>query len=301
MIAILRGAGFALRTAVQDVSRRPLFSLLSIAAMGAAAFVLGGFLMLSSGARSVYARLAAQTVIEVYLRPDADPEAVADLERTLGRFPEVARIERVSPEAALAELGRLYPDMRDVDTLLGGNPLPASLRVVPRVPDPAALSGVMRAARGHAAALSVRYDREWLQVLARAGEGLRLAALGGSTLLILAGLVTIGSVVRLALDDKLEEVRLLRLAGAPISFVLAPVLLSGALLGGAGATLSLAALEGARAWVSGWSSGTPLDALVATAVSGGLPLATALTLVGLAAAAGALSAGFAAGRAAVSA
>ena len=36
MIAILRGAVFALRTAVQDVSRRPLFSLLSIAAMGAA-------------------------------------------------------------------------------------------------------------------------------------------------------------------------------------------------------------------------------------------------------------------------
>ncbi len=301
MIAVLRGAGFALRTAVQDVSRRPLFSLLSIAAMGAAAFVLGGFLTISSGARSVYARLAAQTVIEVYLRPDAGPAAVADLEHVLTQFPEVARIERVSPAAALAELGRLYPDMRDVDTLLGGNPLPASLRVVPRVPDPAALSGVMRAARGHEAALSVRYDREWLQALARAGEGLRLAALGGSTLLVLAGLVTIGSVVRLALDDKLEEVRLLRLAGAPISFVLAPVLLSGALLGGAGATLSLAALAGARSWIAGWSSGTPLDVLVTTAVSGGLPPAAALAIVGLAAAAGALSAGFAAGRAAVTA
>lgn len=147
----------------------------------------------------------------------------------------------------------------------------------------------------------MRYDREWLQALARAGEGLRLAALGGSTLLVLAGLVTIGSVVRLALDDKLEEVRLLRLAGAPISFVLAPVLLSGALLGGAGATLSLAALAGARSWIAGWSSGTPLDVLVTTAVSGGLPPAAALAIVGLAAAAGALSAGFAAGRAAVTA
>jgi cell division transport system permease protein len=299
MTGLLRACGFAFRTAVTDVARRPLSSLLAIAAMAVAVFVLAAFMLMSRGARAVYAQIASQSAIEIFLRQDAKPAAVDDLAGQLSRAPEVRRVERITPEQAIAELGRLYPDLSDVGALLGGNPLPASIRVVPKVGDPDALSGLMRLARTHPAVLSVRYDREWLTSLARAGDALRAFAIGGAVLLVLAGLVTIGSVVRLTLDEKLDEVRLLRLVGAPISFVLAPVLFAGALLGAAGAVAALVTIGLGRSALLGWATGTPLDAFLVAALDSGPPVGLALVLLFLAALAGAVSAGLGAGRAAL--
>lgn len=293
----LRAFVEALKTALSDIGRRPLFSLLSVAAMTAAMLALAAFLVVSRGAREGFGRLANQAALEVYLRPGADPAAVDDLAGTLSRSPAVRRVERISSDQALAEFTRLYPDLGDIKELLGENPLPASLRVTPSSPDPQAMAQLVKLARSHRAALSVRYDREWLEALARLGEALRVSALAGAIVLLLAALVTVGSVIRLALDDKLDEVALLRLVGAPMHFMLAPVLLGGALLGGAGALLAVVLVGFGRTALLAWAAATPVSSLLGVILGSAPALGMALGLTLCGAAAGAGAAAIAAGRA----
>ena len=299
MTRVWRGIVEAVRNAFVDVLRRPLFALLAVLTMAVAVTVLAGFTLLARGAREFYGRLVADSPVEVYLRPTAAPDDVSSLEALLKRDPTVERVERISSEQALSEFVKLYPDLGDVRQLLGDNPLPASLRATVRKADPAAVAALVRAARAHPAAISVRYDREWIEGLSRVGGGLRLFALLGSAALMFAALVTVGAVVRLALDDKLDEVKLLRLVGAPASFVLAPVFLSGGILGGAGAAVALGAVGAARSVAVGWAGATPFGVFLRAALGGELPLGPGAALLAFGFAAGAISAGIAAGRAAL--
>lgn len=307
----LRHFADALRTAFVDVVRRPLFSALSVAAMTVAVLVLAGFVLVSRGAERVFGDLAQQSAIEIYVRPDVRDEDVEALSRALAQHPAVESIERVSAQRALDELVRLYPELGQADELLGENPLSESLRIRQRpgaVPGATVTSGIpsatpgttldelVRYARARPIVLSVRYDREWIEALARAGRALRGAGLAGALILLGAALVTVGSVVRLALDDKLDEVRLLRVVGAPISYVLAPVLLSGALLGGFGTALALLAVTLVRTRLLAWTAEIPFAKVAAGAP---LPVPVFALILVLGAAAGAFAAGVAAGRAAL--
>lgn len=287
----------AIRTAVSDLLRRPLFSLLSVLAVAVALSLLAAFVMLSRGARDLFHEMASQSAVEVYLRPGATPEAVEELERTVKSHRASGKVERISSEQALGEFVRLYPDLQDVKDLLGENPLPGSLRITPHTADLAAVTDLVRSVRGLPAALSVRYDREWLEALGRLGEALRLFGLAGAAVLLLAALVTVGAVVRLALDDKIDEVTLLRLVGAPASFVLGPVLMAGGILGGLGAGIALAGVGLGRGVLVSWAAATPLGPFVSAAFGHPPPLFPGLALLLAGFLVGAASAGIASGKA----
>ncbi|MCU0232097.1 MAG: permease-like cell division protein FtsX, partial [Acidobacteria bacterium] len=273
-----------------------LASLLSVLAMAVAIFLVASFWSLSHGIRGTWERLAEQSVVEVYVKDGADEAEVAALAEAVKRAGGVRRVERVTPERALAEFRALYPDLGDVRDLLGGNPFPGSLRIQPEGADPARIGKLVEVAKASPVTDSVRYDRDWLVALSRLGGGLSRFALAGAAALLLAALVTIGSVVRLALDDKREEVALLRIVGAPNAVVVGPVLTTGALLGAAGALAGVLGASLARQVAYGSAATSPLAGLTDVLFEQGLSTLESLALIGFGAAAGALAAGVAAGR-----
>ncbi len=220
-------------------------------------------------------------------------EALAERVKAAGG---VRRVERVTPERALAEFRALYPDLGDVRDLLGGNPFPGSLRVQPEGADPALVGKIVEAARSSPVTESVRYDRDWLVALSRLGGALSRFALVGAAVLLLAALVTVGSVVRLALDDKRDEVALLRIVGAPNALVTGPVLVGGAMLGVAGALVGAFAASITRQVAYGTSAASPLAGLSDTLFAHGLSTGESLALVLFGGLAGAAAAALAAGR-----
>ncbi len=296
---VLRFTFEVVRAALSDLARSPAASLLAIVAMAVAIFLLAAFVLAGRGVEALLAHWASQASIEVYLRDEAPDDEIEELARTLEADPSIRRVERISRERALMEFRRLFPDLADIDGLLGENPLPRSLRLVPASPDPTTARALARQIGAHPAVDSVRLDREWIDTLARLASALRWSTAAGSLVLLLAGLTTIGAVVRLALDDKRDEVALMRLVGAPASFVLAPVLLSGAILGAAGAALAIWSLDLVRTLALSWLEGTPLGGLGTFMLGRGLDEAASLALLAGAAAAGLVAAGLAAGRAAV--
>jgi len=292
----LRTAGEMLRVALSDLTRRPVSSLLAVLAMAVAMFLLAAFLVLSHGLSDTFARLADQSAVEIYVKDDADPAAVAALAQAVSALPGVRGIERVSPERALAEFRALYPDLGDVRELLGGNPFPGSLRVQATRPDPEVVDRITAVARASVVTESVRFDREWLEALSRLGTALSRFALAGATVLLLAALVTVGSVVRLALDDKREEVSLLRIVGAPNALVTGPVLVAGAILGGAGAIGGTWTASLVRRAVLAGGSLSSLAGLADAFLGRGLAAREWVILAAIGVAAGALAAALAAGR-----
>ncbi len=288
-----------LRTAVLDLARRPLSSLLSITAMAVAVFVLAVFLVLTQGMRGYLERWTNQAAIEVFLEEAIREEERVQLLAELAEHADVRRIEEVSAGDALAEFVKQFPDLGDVEGLLGSNPFPSSLRLVPASPEPERVGALVEALRARAGVATVRYDREWLEALARLGRALSAFVLGGAFVLLLAALVTVGSVIRLALDDKHDEVRLMRLIGAPTFFVVGPVLLGGSLLGGIGSSAALLLVRLGRTLLLDAAADTPLIGMAELLLGQGLAGMDVLLLLVLGFAAGAVAAGMAAGRASI--
>ena len=238
---LLIATGQALRTALADLARRPLSALISVLAMGLALFLLATFLSASRGIDAVLVKLGEQAVIEVYLLPDATDQQISLATNALQSDARVARLQTITPQRALTEFRSLYPDLGDIEGQLGGNPFPPSLRVWPASSESALVAALVETAKQQPAVEAVRYDREWISALSEATRAASWIALGGALVLLLAAWTIVGAVVRLALDDKREEVALMRLVGASVSFVVAPVLIAGGVLGGIGGVIAVQA------------------------------------------------------------
>lgn len=287
------------RSALVDLLRAPIASILAIVAMGVAVFQLSAFLVIGNGLGQVFESWADQSAVEVYLDPDIPEASARALAASLESDARVRRVDLIDGERAMEEFRTLFPDLEDVGELLGDSPLPPSLRVVPGDTNIDGLRAMAREMEAKEGVLSVRFDAAWIEALERLGHALRLFLAGGVFLLLVAALATVGSVVRLALDDKRGEVELMRLVGAPTTFVLAPVLVAGALLAGCGAAAAVGVGEALRGWAVQSAAATPLSGLANILLGKGLPLTSTLALVVGAAAAGLVAAGLAAGRSAV--
>ncbi|UCF67298.1 MAG: hypothetical protein JSV80_16225 [Acidobacteriota bacterium] len=287
----------ATRVVFSDLLRRPLVSLLSLVTMTAAVLVLAVFLMLMRGVQQTVDRWVDQAVVEVYLTPVTTEQQAADLRELISSYPSVRRVEWVSSQESLAQFRLLFPDVRDIDLLLGENPFPASLRIVPATFDARAVAELISAVDSEPSVTGIRYDRDWLEAMARVGQAAGWLLLGGAGLLLLSALVAVGSVVRLALDDKREEVALMRLTGAPALYVISPVLLAGALLGGTGALLAAVLAHGGQDLLMAATAGGPLSGWVQALFGSGLSFGSAVLLVLAGTLAGSVSAALTAGRA----
>lgn len=205
--------------------------------IGIALALPAGLYLLRVNLDSVTADWEGRPGLSVYFADGASDAVIDALAISLGGREAIAEIERISPDEALAEFQALS-GLDDALALLDDNPLPASLRarLTPGA-DAADLELAAVAARSATGVEEVVIERTWLARLAAISEvvnrlGLALAALFG----IGAVLVTATS-VRLAIENQLEELRVLKLVGANQAFMRRPFLYVGAFYGLGGALI----------------------------------------------------------------
>ena len=98
------------------------------------------------------------------------------------------------------------------------------------------------------------------------------------------------------MEDKRDEVRLLRLVGAPAPFIVGPVLAAGTLLGLAGGLLALVVSRASIAVLAGAGAAAPWRVWIDLLLGADLPALEQLLLLLAAAVAGTVAAGLSAGR-----
>jgi cell division transport system permease protein len=235
---------YALDEAASSLWRGRRSSVLSMATIAIALFVLGAFLVATSNLERLAEEWSGAAQLSVYLNDDVTAAERAAIERELRTSDAVEQVEFVTKEAALARFRETFPDLARTMGAMDENPLPPSLdvRLRPTVSATRAVDGLVQRMRSAPGVSDVRYDKEWLDRLLRGVGLLRLIGLALGAALITAAALTIANVVRLALSARRDELDIMQLVGAPQTYVRGPFIMEGALHGGLGALVALSAL-----------------------------------------------------------
>ena len=190
-----------------------------------------------------------QAGFSVYFRVGAPAERPAALAAALSGRDGVANVRLITPAEALAEFeGRAQA--AGALALLDHNPLPASLRVSMSAEAPAAqLAALAAVARREEGVDDVVVERTWLERLAAVRAVVARLALLFALLLGMGAVLVSTSSVRVALEVRLTELKVLTLVGASKRFIRRPFLYLGALYGCGGALLAAMLMSGALVWL----------------------------------------------------
>ncbi len=227
---------YALTQALRAFRRHPTSALatLTTATVSFSLLFLVGLLLWNLD--RIVGSLESEVEIVAYLKDGADAEAVARLVRT---WPEVESVKVIPKDEALAMLQLDYPYLAEAEDLID-NPLPDTLRV--RLIDPALTRQVARKL-GDLEAIgpgNVEYGGEVTERLVRLLAGLRLGANLLILLLIVDTFFSVMGTIRLSIENRREELRVMLLVGATRGFVQKPFLVEGLLLTLVAALVALA-------------------------------------------------------------
>ena len=233
MIALLR---YSIGEASLSLARGWRSGLLAIAIIAAAVFIAGAVLLVSINVDRILERLAATAELTIYLKPGNGEEQQAAVAKVLASHPTVSSSNFVGAEAALARFRRELPELAALVGTLDENPLPSAFDVRLREgATDATTRSLVQALQATGAVEDVRYDR---RIFDRLSDGLRILRQGGfilAAVIVLAAIVTITSVLRLAYLQRRDETAVLFLLGMPPSAIRGPFVVEGMLQTLAGA------------------------------------------------------------------
>jgi len=237
--------GYSFEEAFVSLRRSGRSALVSIGTIAIAFATLGGFLLLSVNVQHVLDQWLQAAEMSVYLHQDATDAQRSEIEQFLRSQPTVAAVEYVSRERALERFKSDFPELADVTTGLGENPFPSAIEVRLRTENggDAAADELSKQVSGHAGVSDVRYDRRWLQRLVGIVNTARVAGGLAAAILMLGAAFTVAAVVRLSLYARRDELEIMKLVGAPFTYIRGPAVVEGLLLGGIGSALALIAIS----------------------------------------------------------
>lgn len=242
----------ALLFSLGRICAQPGASFMTIAVIGIALALPAGMYVALHNVQGIGTGWESATQISLFLKKGVDEKTARAFAAELEQSAEVARVSYVAPDRALADF-KLMSGFGDALDVLDENPLPAVLVVRPAV-EKAGAAGVERLLAGLKQRPEVdiaQLDMEWVKRLFAIIQIGQRAVLVLAALLALAVLLVVGNTIRLAINNRREEIEIKKLIGATDAFIRRPFLYFGlwfGLLGGVLAWLlvsaSLAALSG---------------------------------------------------------
>jgi len=287
--------GRSLTATLGQFRRSPGPSAMTAAVIGIALALPAGFLGILDNIESMTQPWRSGWQASLFLERDLATASQKELAARLDKRPEVATVERLSREQALAEFRR-YSDFDRAVELLDENPLPPVLIVHPSTGlSPSATDELVAALDDHSEVERVRLDREWVErlhammALAERGVWLITALLGIAVILV------VGNTIRLDIENRREEIVITKLLGGTDAFVRRPFLYSGLGYGISGGILATILVEAGR-----WILSPPVNRLASLYDSSfrldGIGLSGAATLLAAGGLLGLLGSGLAVGR-----
>ena len=222
--------------------RAPMGSIMTWLVIGIALALPAGLYVLLGNLAQISHGWDGAPQISLYLHQHVADDEGRNLARRLGADREVAKVEDLSRDDALAEFRELS-GFGDVLEQLDSNPLPAVVLVRPRQTSMLDAKNA-EALRARLAAMPevemAQLDLEWVQRLYAMMELGRRIVASLALLLAVGVLLVIGNTIRLAIESRRDEIVVVKLVGGTDAFVRRPFLYTGVwygLGGGVVATL----------------------------------------------------------------
>jgi len=233
----------ALFGTLRDLLRRPLASLMTATVIGIALALPTGLYLLLGNLQRIATGWDATPRISLFLHQEVTDEQATRLAASLRGRTGAATVQLITKEEALAEFTN-YSGFGDALKALDQNPLPAVLVVQPQSSDPQAAEVLLDKLKSLPEVEQAQLDMAWLKRLHA------VMAVGQQAVLVLAGLLgaavllVIGNTIRLTIQNRRDEVVVLKLIGGSDAFIRRPFLYTGLWYGLLGGSLALALVHG---------------------------------------------------------
>jgi cell division transport system permease protein len=226
------------REVLLGIRRSPLLSALSILTIAFGLLAFGLFGLVAVNVSRALRQVEERVEIRVFVADGTPVEAVSSAVGDIEAFPEVARVDIITPRQALA---RARKEMSEFQDVFDAAVLPTSLeiRLKPGHRDPATVRAVAERIKTYPFVDDVRFGEEWVQKL------YNIRNVAGATGIVLGiafaavAVIIIGSTIRMTVLARAREISIMRLVGATDGFVRRPFLIDGFLKGVLGGLLAL--------------------------------------------------------------
>ncbi|MDQ2766420.1 MAG: ABC transporter permease [Gemmatimonadota bacterium] len=237
------------REVLLGVRRSPLLSSLSVITIAFSLFAFGLFGLLVLNVDRALAGVEEHVEIVAFLADGTLPESISAAMGDISAFPEVARVEQVSPEQALARARAELPEFQDV---FDASFLPPSIEVRLKEGhrDPATVKDVTQRIQTYPFVDDVRYGEDWVKKLYEIRNIAGAAGIALGLLFAAVAVIIIGTTIRMTVLARTREISIMRLVGATDGFVRFPFLIDGFLKGLVGGLLALFLTWGANWLIS---------------------------------------------------
>lgn len=222
--------------ALGQMTRRPFSTLMTVAVIGIALAMPAGLHVLLKNVQTVLSGWDGAAQISLFLQRDAGEESALALSERLQRHPGIASVDYISAEQAMVEFQRLS-GFGDALKALEENPLPPVLVIHPQLQqqDPLQMQALLDELSTEAEVDLAQLDMQWIERLYGLMEIGRRGVWVLASLLALAVLLVVGNTIRLAIQNRRDEIVITKLIGATDAFIRRPFLYTGfwyGLLGG---------------------------------------------------------------------
>ncbi|MFT5082149.1 MAG: cell division transport system permease protein [Lentisphaeria bacterium] len=229
----------SLRESLQRLLASPVQSLMTSLVVAIALALPTTLLMALNNVAQLGQSWDASPKISVYIKLRAKEAAVQNLIETVEGYAEVERVDYLSPQQALDDFQR-FSGFGQALSSLDDNPLPATVIITPKNTAllPANLKLLGDRIRTQAIVDEVGLDMAWVRRLQQMMLLGRQIVLALAVLLSVGVLIAIGNTIRLAIENRREEILVTKLVGGTNSFVRRPFLYSGSWYGFFGGLLA---------------------------------------------------------------
>jgi cell division transport system permease protein len=233
--------------------RRRLSGSVAIMIMGAALLTLSIFSLVTINHDQVLQGVRGDIDVVVYLDDSIHPEDQARLHRDLAATHGVQFVRHVTREQALTKFRLELGDDAELLDALHENPLPASfeLSLSPEGQTAERVNALTAMIEGYPGVAEVVAQIAWVQRLDRIAQAFSMVTLVIGLIVLISSVFVISNTVRLTVEERADQIEIMKLVGATNAFIRMPFVLTGGLQGLVAGLIAMVVLSMANGVVSG--------------------------------------------------
>lgn len=230
---------YTVQQGLRNIGKNKMFSIASIITMIACIFVFGVFFSLIVNVQGVMKSVEEKIPIVIYFDKDATDDDIALIKDKLLQREDVLKVEYVSAEQAWKDFQDIYFGEGSNVEGFEENPLADSDNYEVYMKDVSSQEEIVEYAKGLSGVRKVRASSSAAETLKNIS--ILLATVSGViiAILLIVAIFLISNTVAMGITIRREEIAIMKYIGAKDSFVRAPFIFEGVLIGLVGAIIPL--------------------------------------------------------------
>ena len=248
-----RQVRYLVREGIAGLIRRRLSGSVAIMIMGAALLTLSIFSLVTINLDRLLQEVRGDIDVVAYLDDSIHPEDRARLQRDLSATNGVRFVRHVTREQALERFRLELGDDAELLDALQENPLPASieLSLSPEGQTADRVNALTSMIQGYPGVIEVVAQIAWVQRLDRVAQAFTMVTLVIGIIVLISSVFVISNTVRLTVEERADQIEIMKLVGATNAFIRTPFVLTGGLQGFVAGLIAMVVLVAADRVVSG--------------------------------------------------